>query len=108
MTSINIDIKNIDNKSKLPLQDIKVENKDCLTNQRYCSIEHKELTKRLRKHFMPHLNNSCHIPLVNWCEKFKLEKKSKTSELKAIIGSKDSYLIKLDTCLYKNSCFTPK
>ena len=51
---------------------------------------------------MPHLNNNCHIPFVNWCEKEIKYKKIHPSP----VGSKDSYLIKLDTCLHSYGCFT--
>ena len=41
---------------------------DCLVDEKYCSMEHNNLVKRLREHFMPHLNKSCDIPHVIWCE----------------------------------------
>lgn len=101
MTSITIDTTNT-NKGKYEKKNVlDVLNDDCLTNQHYCSIEHKELTNRIKKHFLPHLNKKCHIPLVNWCEKEIKYKKSPNP-----VGFKDQYLIKLDSCLSSSGCFT--
>ena len=103
MTSITIDTTSSSKTKKGRSFAKDVLNDDCLTNQHYCSIEHKELTNRIKKHFLPHLNKKCHIPLVNWCEK-----EIKYKKIPNPVGFKDQYLIKLDSCLSSYGCFTPE
>lgn len=50
---------------------------------------------------MPHLNKSCNIPHVIWCEEIEYKKMAMNP-----YKTKDQYLINLDYCLNEQSCFT--